>query len=152
MQSERQSPVGQLVPCCQRDEHTRLSKRTAKTGTKKIVTRKTVRVLGQNTRPHHSRKEEHERSLSIQLVGDIDRIHGQRKVRNMLRPLAPLGETSMLSSVGHFVKQHVDPLYVRAIHGHSGAQIRPNFLVAENLRKRLCEKAPPRRACEVRQP
>ena len=48
------------------------------------------------------------------------------------KPHAAGERNCMQHSKNHFRKQHVDPLYIRAIQGHTGAKIKPNFLLQGN--------------------
>ena len=77
---------------------------------RKIVTRRTLHVLGQHPRSSSPQRCQTGKSLSVHLVRETVEIHEQRELRNML-------------SEDQFAKQPVDPLYNRAIQEHSGVKI-----------------------------
>ena len=60
------------------------------------------------------------------------------------------GGNLMLHSGIHFRRQNVDSFYTRAIQRHSGSKTSYEFLLAEDPRVRLCERAQPHRSREVR--
>ena len=90
---------------------------------RKIVTRQTV-LLVKIQRLHHRRNAKHVRRLSVHLVGQIYELHGQRT----RGPIVHQG-----NSRGYWSQNSAE------------------FLIAKKkTRNRLCDRALPYRACEVR--
>ena len=68
--SKNQSRLWQFVPCSRSaDEDTRLPQRTAQIIWRKIVSKKTVRVLGQNSRSSFTAERPKMKGVSPSIVG-----------------------------------------------------------------------------------
>ena len=99
---------------------------------------------------HHPTNSGDEKSLSLHLVGTIDEIHGQRKVRRVLGPSHRWEKPHAI-----FVKKTLsvktrEPFVHTGNPGASGAPNCVEFLVATDPRAWPCEKALSRRARDVR--
>ena len=93
MPFEKESRFLEFVPCSRSaDEDILLSALPKSSGTRKTATRKTVCVLAKIQDPPHRRNARRGRRLSVQLVGESDEFHGQRKIRGLLG-LTPLDKS-----------------------------------------------------------
>ena len=88
--------------------------------------------LGNEQERHYSRNARRERRLSVHLVGEMKDIHGERRVRTMLKPShrwekshALFGQSLLETTRGAIIRQ-CNP-------GASGSQHSGEFLLANQL-------------------
>ena len=153
MPKEKQSRVWQRLPSSRHaSHHVEVSRKTANILRHHIFLSRRRRLMlsSHMQHRHHPTNSGDEKSLSLHLVGTIDEIHGQRKVRRVLEPSHRWEKPHAI-----FVKKTLsvksrEPFVHTGNPGASGAPNCVEFLVATDPRAWPCEKALSRRAREGR--
>ena len=137
--------AGTLLSARQRGPRMAEKRLPESSDTEKIVTKKTAHVLGKIQEHHPATNGRHDKRLAVHLVGGMDEIHGQRKVRHVVRPTHCWRESHAIfrRPLSHTTREPV-------VHqGNPGAFRSP--ISQQILRTVHAKRDLPYRACEERE-
>ena len=88
--------------------------------------------LGQIQDHLHQPHSRYEKCLPVSMVGTIDKIHGQRRIRRILKSHIAI-KNPVPYSEDRTRKYHVDVFHIRTIQEYSGAKFQSNFFSQQIL-------------------
>ena len=153
MQIEKPSSFWQVAPCSQGAEGTPGCQKGHPTssGTNKMSRGRRCVFLDRRQNLHHRSNVNMEVVFPHNCLNKLTKSTGKEQLlENSFPHLPPFTSHSMQNAENHIRKQHVCPLYIRAILEHSGANMEPNFFSQKILEQRSCERDLPYPACEGR--